>query len=70
MLLAVIQDSAVFAKLVHALVEQANSQDNVAEFLRSYATESLNTLNKAPDLVRSIVGEAGNYPHRESSGTG
>ena len=72
LLLAVIEDSAVFAKLVHALVEQANSQDNVAEFLRSYARESLHTLNKAPDLVRSIVGEAGNYPieNRQALGKG
>ena len=62
LLLAVIQDSAVFAKLVHALVEKANEKDSVAEFLREYAQESLRTLNKAPDLVRSIVGEAGNYP--------
>ena len=62
LLLAVIEDSAVFAKLVHALVEQANDKDNVADFLRQYAYESLRTLEKAPDLVRSIVGEAGNYP--------
>ena len=62
LLLAVIQDSAVFAKLVHALVEKANEKENVAEFLREYAQESLHTLEKAPDLVRSIVGEAGNYP--------
>ncbi|MGL6343352.1 MAG: TetR/AcrR family transcriptional regulator, partial [Waterburya sp.] len=59
---AVIEDSAVFAKLVHSLVEQANSQDNVADFLQEYAQESLRTLDKAPELVRSIVGEAGNYP--------
>ncbi|WP_019507705.1 TetR/AcrR family transcriptional regulator [Pleurocapsa sp. PCC 7319] len=62
LLLAVIQDSAVFAKLVHALVEQANAKDSVADFLQEYAQESLNTLDKAPDLVRSIVGESGNYP--------
>lgn len=62
LLLAVIQDSAVFAKLVHALVEQANTKDNVADFLQEYAYESLLTLDKAPELVRSIVGEAGNYP--------
>ena len=62
LLLAVIQDSAVFAKLVHALVEKANDTENVAEFLHEYAQESLHTLNKAPELVRSIVGEAGNYP--------
>lgn len=72
LLLAVIEDSAVFAKLVHALVEQASAKDNVASFLREYATESLRTLNKAPDLVRSIVGEAGNYPveNRQALGKG
>lgn len=62
LLLAVIEDSAVFAKLVHALVEEANAKDNVADFLLEYAQETLHTLNKAPDLVRSIVGESGNYP--------
>lgn len=62
LLLAVIEDSAVFAKLVHALVEQANSKETVAEFIKEYAKESLHTLEKAPDLVRSIIGEAGNYP--------
>jgi AcrR family transcriptional regulator len=62
LLLAVIEDSAVFAKLVHALVEQANSKESVAEFIKEYAKESLHTLEKAPDLVRSIIGEAGNYP--------
>ncbi|WP_319420440.1 TetR/AcrR family transcriptional regulator [Pleurocapsa sp. FMAR1] len=62
LLLAVIEDSAVFAKLVHALVEQANAKDSVAEFLQEYAQKSLLTLEKAPDLVRSIVGESGNYP--------
>ncbi|HEY9769179.1 MAG TPA: TetR/AcrR family transcriptional regulator [Coleofasciculaceae cyanobacterium] len=70
LLLAVIQDSAVFAKLVHALVEQANAKDNVADFLREYARESLRTLNKAPDLVRSIVGEAGNYPRENRMALG
>lgn len=72
LLLAVIEDSAVFAKLVHALVEQANAKDNVADFLAEYAQESLRTLDKAPDLVRSIVGEAGNYPveNRRALGKG
>ena len=62
LLLAVLDDSAVFAKLIHALVEQASQKDNVADFLQEYAQESLKTLEKAPALVRSIVGEAGNYP--------
>ena len=63
LLLAVIEDSAVFAKLVHTLIEQANNKDNVAGFLQEYAQESLHLLKKAPDLVRSVVGEAGNYPY-------
>ncbi|BAZ43976.1 TetR family transcriptional regulator protein [Chondrocystis sp. NIES-4102] len=62
LLLAVLEDSAVFAKLVHSLVEKANSRGNVADFLEEYIQECLRTLNKAPDLVRSIVGEAKNYP--------
>ncbi|MEO1005733.1 MAG: TetR/AcrR family transcriptional regulator [Cyanobacteria bacterium J06638_38] len=62
LLLAVIEDSTVFAKLVHALVAEANTKDNIGEFLQEYGRQSLHTLNKAPDLVRSIVGEAGNYP--------
>ena len=62
LLLAVIEDSAVFAKLVHALIERANDKDSVADFLQEYAKESLHLLQKAPDLVRSVVGEAGNYP--------
>ena len=72
LLLAVIEDSAVFAKLVHALVEQANAEDSVAGFLQEYVRETLNTLNKAPDLIRSIVGEAGNYPqeNRQALGKG
>ncbi|MEM7593185.1 MAG: TetR family transcriptional regulator [Cyanobacteria bacterium P01_A01_bin.83] len=72
LLLAVIEDSAVFAKLVHALVEQANTKDNVEEFLQEYGRQCLITLNKAPDLVRSIVGEAGNYPieNRQALGKG
>lgn len=72
LLLAVIQDSAVFARLVHALVEQANAEDSLAGFLQEYVRETLHTLNKAPDLVRSIVGEAGNYPqeNRQALGKG
>ncbi|MDJ0681328.1 MAG: TetR family transcriptional regulator [Xenococcaceae cyanobacterium MO_167.B52] len=70
LLLAVIQDSAVFARLVHTLVEQASARDNLADFLQEYAQESLRTLKKAPDLVRSIVGEAGNYPGENRAALG
>ncbi|GAB4534691.1 MAG: TetR family transcriptional regulator [Pleurocapsa sp.] len=62
LMLAVIEDSAIFDKLVHTLVEQANTKESVEEFIQAYARESLKTLRKAPDLIRSVVGEAGNYP--------
>ena len=62
LMLAVIEDSAIFAKLVHNLVKSAGDRPTVAEFIRAYAGESLKTLEKAPDLIRSIVGGAGNYP--------
>ena len=62
LMLAVIEDSAIFAKLVHNLVNSAGDRPTVAEFIKVYARESLKTLDKAPDLIRSVVGEAGNYP--------
>lgn len=62
LMLAVIEDSAIFAKLVHSLVETARDRPTIAGFIQTYARESLKTLEKAPELIRSVVGEAGNYP--------
>jgi AcrR family transcriptional regulator len=62
LMLAVIEDSAIFAKLVHHLVASASDRSTVAEFIKSYARACLGTLSKAPELIRSVVGEAGSYP--------
>ena len=62
LMLAVIEDSAIFDKLVHNLVDLAKKQDSVENFIKAYAKESLKILRKAPELIRSVVGEAGNYP--------
>ena len=62
LLLAVMEDSAVFAQLGKALLEQANSKASVAQILQDYAQVSLDALEKVPELVRSVVGEAGQYP--------
>lgn len=62
LLLAVMEDSAVFAKLGKALLEQANSKASVSEALKDYAEVSLQALDRVPQLVRSVVGEAGQYP--------
>ncbi len=62
LLLAVMEDSVVFAKLGKALLEQANSKASVSQALQDYAEVSLQALDRVPKLVRSVVGEAGQYP--------
>ena len=62
LLLAVMEDSAVLAQLGKALLEQATSKAGVAQVLQDYAQVSLDALEKVPELVRSVVGEAGQYP--------
>ena len=62
LLLAVIEDSAVFARSAKKLLEGASSQASVALALKEYAEVSLQTLDRVPKLVCSVVGEAGQYP--------
>ncbi|MGK7950444.1 MAG: TetR family transcriptional regulator [Xenococcaceae cyanobacterium] len=62
LLLAVMEDSAVFAQLGRALMEQADSKASIAQVLEDYAQVSLEALERVPELVRSVVGEAGQYP--------
>jgi AcrR family transcriptional regulator len=62
LLLAVMEESAVFARLGKALVEQAGSKATISQALKDYAQVSLQALERVPELVRSVVGEAGQYP--------
>ena len=62
LLLAVMEDSAVLAQLGKSLLEQATSKASLAQVLEDYAQVSLDALEKVPELVRSVVGEAGQYP--------
>ncbi|HCF27834.1 MAG TPA: TetR family transcriptional regulator [Cyanobacteria bacterium UBA11049] len=62
LLLAVISESAVFQELGESLRQQANQAGSVYQALKNYASDRLQALEKFPDLVRSVVGEAGNYP--------
>jgi AcrR family transcriptional regulator len=62
LLLAVIEDSARFSQLGKALVEQAVSKENISEALKVYAENGLQALERVPELVRSVVGDAGQYP--------
>ncbi len=72
LLLAVIADSAVFTHLGESLVEPANQTGSFAQTLKDYASGRLQALERVPEFVRSVVGEAGQYPEetRQALGRG
>jgi AcrR family transcriptional regulator len=61
LLLALIEDSAVFTHLGESLRVQVNQTNHVDEALRNYASDRLKALGQIPELLRSVVGEAGQY---------
>lgn len=61
LLLAVIEDSAVFTHMVESLREQLNQTTKIDEALKNYASDRLLALEQIPELLRSVVGEAGQY---------
>ncbi|MDJ0680071.1 MAG: TetR family transcriptional regulator [Xenococcaceae cyanobacterium MO_167.B52] len=72
LLLGVIEESAAFTNLGESLVRRASPPDNVYQALKDYASDSLHALEKIPEFVRSIVGEADRYPkeNRRALGRG
>ncbi len=62
LLLAVIEDSAVFTRLGGALGKQASQMQDAQQALRNYALASIQELERIPELVRSLIGESGQYP--------
>lgn len=75
LLRAVIDEAAVFTHLGQALVQptsQLHQLDQFDQALRAYAIAYLQALERVPQVVRSVVGEAGQYPaeNRESLGRG
>jgi len=61
LLLAVIEDSAVFTHLGESLTEQLKQSKNLTEALKQYANDRIEALENIPGLLRSVVGEAGRY---------
>jgi AcrR family transcriptional regulator len=61
LLLAVIEDSAVFTHLAESLREQVNQTSQLDQALKNYASDRLQVLEQIPELLRSVVGEAGQY---------
>jgi AcrR family transcriptional regulator len=72
LLLAVIEEAAVFTQLGQTLIQQANQTCTIYQALKDYATASLQALERVPEVVRSVVGEAGQFPseNREALGRG
>ncbi len=72
LLLAVLEDSGMFTQLGESLIQQANRTSDIAQTLKDYANACLQALERVPDFVRSVVGEAGQYPaeNRQALGQG
>lgn len=72
LLLAVIEEAAVFTRLGQTLIRQDNQTNDIYQVLKNYATDCLEALERVPEVVRSVVGEAGQYPseNREVLGRG
>jgi AcrR family transcriptional regulator len=72
LLLAAIENSTIFTHLGQTLIEQADRASSIDRALKDYATASLEALEAVPAIVRSVIGEAGQYPaeNREALGRG
>lgn len=62
LLLAVMEDMEVFSWLGKTLGQQAIETTSISEALENYAILSFQGLEQMPELVRSLIGEAGQYP--------
>ncbi len=72
LLLAVLEESEIFDRLAEALTQDLDPTRPPAETIRQYAETYLSLLESVPELLRSIVGEAGKYPmeNQEALGRG
>jgi AcrR family transcriptional regulator len=61
LLLAVIEDAEVFARLGQSLANELPPASNLPQMLRDYANTCLQALEQTPAVVRSLVGESGQY---------
>jgi AcrR family transcriptional regulator len=61
LLLAAIEDAEVFAQLGQNLTSNLPPADNLPQMLRDYANTCLQALEQTPAIVRSLVGESGQY---------
>ncbi len=71
LLLAVIEDAAV-SSFGQTLIQQASRTERPDQAIKDYANAFLDALEHIPEVVRSLIGEAGQYPtqNREALGRG
>jgi AcrR family transcriptional regulator len=62
LLLALFEESDRFTNLAESLVEEVNSPHELGQVLKDYASNTLLTLERVPEFIRSVVGEASQYP--------
>ncbi|MBD2103674.1 TetR family transcriptional regulator [Leptolyngbya sp. FACHB-261] len=72
LLLATIQECEVFTSIGQSLMRQTNWHGDPRQELLQYVDTCLQALEEMPDLVRSVVGESGQYPeeNRQALGQG
>ncbi|MBW4463970.1 MAG: TetR/AcrR family transcriptional regulator [Pegethrix bostrychoides GSE-TBD4-15B] len=70
LLLAVIQESTPFTHLGEALSQRLTSASHFDQALMAYASLYLRSLEQVPELIRSLIGEANQFPpeNREALG--
>lgn len=70
LLLAVIQATPTFRKLGENLMHHTPTNENPPQALKAYASDCLQALEEAPAFLRSLIGEADQYPpeHRLAVG--
>ncbi|GFE68407.1 TetR/AcrR family transcriptional regulator [Chroococcus sp. FPU101] len=62
LLLAVIEESEILTHLSQTFLEQSAPLVVLEQAIKSYSTSFLLALEQFPEVVRSLVGEAGQYP--------
>ncbi len=70
LLLAVLEEAGVFQALSMALVPPGPPAISLELGLRQYARQCLNLLTQAPELTRSLIGEAREYPEETQRSIG
>jgi AcrR family transcriptional regulator len=72
LLLAVFEDSEAFRQIGESLVRAVSANPQASQTLRTYASVCLHAMKNVPQLIRSVVGEADQYPseNRRALGQG